>query len=62
MGINTKNNRVSSIYYQGYPIISVYIKNEKIWPEDIIDTIFSCYFNGYWIDEYPWTDDTSWTD
>lgn len=49
-------------------------KIEKVWPEDpqeddspiipipIVDEILSCYYNGYWIDKYPWTDDTPWTD
>ena len=22
----------------------------------------SCFFNGYWLDEYPWTDELPWTD
>lgn len=62
MGIYVNNRGVGNIYYKGRPIISVWIKGEKIWPNDIIDTIYSCFNNGYWIDEYPWTDNTSWTD
>ena len=26
------------------------------------EMILSCYYNGYWIDEYPWTDETPWQD
>lgn len=65
MGIYANGRKVGKIYYQGQPIIAVYVNGEKIWPEaiiPIIDVIYSCYYNGYWMDEYPWTDDTPWTD
>lgn len=65
MGIKTYNKNVISIYYQGLPIVSVYTRGQKVWPEDlepIIEEIISCFAKGYWIDEYPWTDDLSWTD
>jgi hypothetical protein len=61
MGIYINGRGVDKIYYQGRPIIYVYTKGRKIWP-DALDIILSCYYNGYWIDEYPWTDDTPWTD
>ena len=68
-------SKIGELSIKGIPIIEVYYKKksrkiEKIWPEieddspiiPIIDIILSCYHNGYWMDEYPWTDDTSWTD
>lgn len=50
------------MYINGCKIISVYTQGQKVWPEDSqIDKILSCFYNGYWIDEYPWTDNTPWT-
>lgn len=65
MGIYINGKGVDLIYYRGLPVTAVYMRGRKIWPEDIepiIDTIYSCFYNGYWMDEYPWTDDTPWTD
>lgn len=61
---------IGELHFGPIEIIKVYYKRsnrpiEKIWPEEgssPIDTILSCYYNGYWIDEYPWTDDTPWKD
>lgn len=66
MGIKTYNRGVISIYYKGLPITSVYIRGQKVWPEElepiipIIEEVISCFAKGYWIDEYPWTDDLPW--
>lgn len=60
MGIYTNGRRVISLYTEGRPIIAVYTNGEKIWPD--ISMLLSCYANGYWIDEYPWTDNTPWAD
>jgi len=38
-------------------ILAIYAKGQKLWP----DILMSCYANGYWIDEYSWTDNTPWT-
>ena len=52
-----------SILYMNRPVLAVYINKKLIWPQKkISDIILSCYYNGYWIDEYPWTDDNAWTD
>ena len=60
--IKINNNNIVSMYINGYKIISVYTQGQKVWPEDSqIDKILSCFYNGYWIDEYPWTDNTPWT-
>jgi hypothetical protein len=66
-------SKIGELSIRGIPIMEVYYKREsrkieKLWPEDdspiipIIDEILSCYYNGYWIDEYPWTDDRTWVD
>jgi hypothetical protein len=63
MGIFANGKGVSKIYYHNIPIIRVYAGDHFVWPMlDVIDEILSCYYNGYWIDEYPWTDDTPWKD
>lgn len=54
------NNKDPNIYINGVQAIKVYLNGQLIWPNETI--ILSCYHNGYWIDEYPWTDDTIWTD
>lgn len=61
MGIYIKGRAVDAIYVNGRSIKSVYIKDRLVWPE-ALDIILSCFYNGYWIDEYPWTDDTPWVD
>ena len=59
-----KNNRlISSIYYSNRAIKSVYKGYKLIWTKDKNNQqILSCFSNGYWIDEYPWDDNLSWTD
>lgn len=59
--IRVGDKKVKRIYAQGRRVISVYIRGRLIWPE-LIDNLLSCFYNGYWIDEYPWTDDLPWTD
>ena len=58
MGIYINGRGVANIYHQSKPIIAVYTKGQKVWP----DVILSCYANGYWIDQNPWTDNTPWTE
>ena len=60
---------ILAIYMRGrliwYPSITFYDKKQHIpepKPPREDDIILSCYYNGYWIDEYPWTDDTPWVD
>lgn len=67
--IKYKFDEIESMHINGLNIIAVYMRGRLIWPikpkddEDIPDDIvLSCYYNGYWIDEYPWTDETSWVD
>lgn len=56
-----KNKDVIEIYTKTTPVIAVYIYGQKIWP-DKQDIIYSCFYNGYWVDENPWTDNTPWAD
>lgn len=60
-------NDISAIRVDGFTVLAIYMRGRLIWPnkgseDSNEEEILSCYFNGYWIDEYPWTDDTSWTD
>ena len=60
--IQTYRGPVIAMYVNGQRILSAYTQGQKIWPDEIINEILSCYYSGYWIDEYPWTDDTPWKD
>lgn len=60
MGIRKDNKPITGIYYLGLPVVAVYARGKKVWPD--IVAILSCYAAGYWQDEYPWTDDTPWVD
>ena len=59
--IRKGNSKIIAMYLNGQKILSVYTQGQLVWPEEeIINEILSCFYNGYWIDEYPWTDDTPW--
>jgi hypothetical protein len=63
--LRNATNNILALHINGYDVLSIYMRGKLIWApesENPDKTILSCYFNGYWIDEYPWTDDTSWTD
>ena len=55
------NKKIVAMYINGQDILSVYTQEQQIWPEEVINEILSCFSNGYWIDEYPWVDEQSWT-
>lgn len=57
--IAKENKSVVNIYYKNKPIINVYMKTRLIW-SNVLTSISSCFYNGYWDDNSPWTDDTSW--
>jgi len=38
----------------------VWVDGKKVWPEDETDDLESCFANGYWIPEYPWTSFLGW--
>ena len=56
--ININQNNITGIYIDSKDIVSVYVGSRLVWNK--ITELSSCYANGYWIDEYPWTDDTTW--
>lgn len=58
--IYVQNKPVLAIRLGEYVINRVYAKDLMFWPR--ILEILSCYSNGYWMDEYGWTDDTKWSD
>lgn len=65
--IHLNDKTVSGVYssYAGgvddlIDIQAVYKGLTLVWSK--ISTIISCYHNGYWVDEYPWTDNLCWRD
>lgn len=61
--INNSND-IIGIFNGNIPIIAVYYKGQKLWPdeEEIIEDVLSCFSNGYWNDNYPWEDNMPWVD
>ena len=60
MGIFNNDKSVSAIHFQDKSVSFVYYMDRLIW--SVEDVIQSCFYNGYWIDDYIWTDDVCWTD
>ena len=58
--IHINNHDITGVYSGSRDIIRVYSGLHLVWSK--ITEILSFYYNGYWIDEYPWTDDTPWKD
>jgi len=59
--IHINNHDITGVYSGHKDIIKVYSGLYLVWSKEITtDTVLSCYYNGYWIDEYPWTDNTPW--
>lgn len=49
------------MYINGIEIKSVYFMNYLVWSNSTNGSdIASCYATGVWLDNYPWTDNTSW--
>lgn len=40
-------------------ITAVYRKDKLLW-QITVDTVNSCFAEGYWIDAQPWTDELCW--
>lgn len=54
---------LNRIYIEDKSIAAVYYNGKLIWPlPSESGEYISCYANGYWIDTYPWTDNTIWKD
>lgn len=60
MGIYIKGRYISDIHTNQRSVKAVYINGRRVWPKTYL--IISCFANGYWEDQYPWTDDKSWVD
>lgn len=60
--LKLENKEIQALHINGYPVLSIYMLGQLIWPPETDKTILSCYSNGYWIDEYPWIDDNTWLD
>lgn len=58
--IRINNKNIVEIFLGSKEISTIYKQTQLVWSK--IKEIISCYSNGYWIDEYPWIDDQSWTD
>lgn len=56
--IHINNHDITGVYSGSRDIIRVYSGLHLVWSK--ITELLSCYANGYWMDEYPWTDDTPW--
>ena len=62
--IHINNHNIVGVYSGSKNIVAVYSGYKLVWEKfsDVIKEIQSCYAKGYWDDQYPWTDDTAWTD
>lgn len=61
--IHINNHEITGVYSGSIDIVAVYNGLKLVWSKITPSAeILSCYYNGYWIDMYPWTDDTPWTD
>ena len=58
--IHINGHDIVGVYSESKDIVKVYSGLKLVWSKII--EILSCYGNGYWIDEYPWIDDSLWTD
>ena len=64
--LHINNHEITGIYRGLREIKEVYDGIYLVWVKPGQngegEIILSCYYNGYWIDDYLWTDDTPWTD
>lgn len=58
--IHINNYDISEVYAGPKKIVAVYNGLKLVWSK--ITNLKYCYANGYWIDEYPWNDNSHWTD
>lgn len=57
MGINIGNTEFTNILVGSHEV-SVYVGSEQVWP--VLDNI--AFSNGFWVDEFPWDDNSCWMD
>ena len=54
------NHDIINAYVGPRHILRICLGSKVVW--ESITELLSCFANGYWMDEYPWTDDVGWTD
>ena len=57
MEINIGNTEFANILVGSHEV-SVYVGSEQVWP--VLDNI--AFSNGFWVDEFPWDDNSCWMD
>lgn len=55
MAIYKNNKEISSINYGSRAIAAVYQGARLVW-----EAIRSCFGKGFWINEYPWSNEDGW--
>lgn len=58
--IYTNSHELKNIFKGNDSVLAIYKGVQLVWNK--IKEIFGCQSNGYWIDQYPWIDNQSWTD
>lgn len=51
---------ITSIHKKDNYITAVHKGSRLVW--ELLTETQSCFANGYWMDEFPWTDDQAWVD
>jgi len=58
--IHINGHNITGVYSGSKSIIAAYSGLKLNWSK-LTDQL-CCYANGYWMDDYPWADNTAWTD
>ena len=58
--VHINNHNITDIYRGQQDIDRVYKGLYLVWGK-LLDAL-CCFANGYWVDQYPWVDDSSWKD
>ena len=58
--IHINNINISGVHSGLIDISAVYKGLQLVWSK--LSDITSSYYNGYWVDEYPWDDNLYWRD
>ena len=58
--VHVNNKSISGIYRGQQNIYRVYKGPYLVW--DSLLSVLCCFANGYWADQYPWVDNSSWKD
>jgi hypothetical protein len=58
--IHSNNITIENVHSGRTDITAVYHGSQLVWSKQA--NARSCYDSGYWVDEYPWNDNSHWTD